>query len=350
MNAATLKIELPRKRGRGKPTQELIYEHRKSLEHFASQMKELQEGLDFHMSTRGWCYYLERHGLSKGGFDYGQKCINEARLEGLLSPGFIEEEEGHQVEKAEFIEETEEEFVEVEYQGLTGARETYLENWRYYDGLDFWQDKDYVLQLYVLQLYVEKVDLKSLFRPIYMAYRIPTANASGWGSYEQRAAFARNFARNEELGRTPVLLAVGDFDPPGLCISDVLRERFEEIREFAGWNPKNLIVDRVGLNYDFIQKNGLTWIDGLETGSGKDMADPQHEFWKRNTYHLREYVKKYGKRKVEANAIIVEPELGRRMLIDTIEKYLGAGALKEFESERDSIRRRILRKLEKRLE
>ena len=39
---------------------------------------------NFDVSSRGWCYLLEEHGLLKGDFDSAQKLINDCRKDGHL--------------------------------------------------------------------------------------------------------------------------------------------------------------------------------------------------------------------------------------------------------------------------
>jgi hypothetical protein len=279
------------------------------------------------MGARGWCYALEPYGLPKGEFDWAQKEIQKCRLKGFLKPGFILEEEGHMVEEQKDIDQSVESYVNEQYEDWQNAGEYFEQSWCYYNGVDFWD-----MQNYYIQLLVEKADLKSLFRKICNQYKIPMANLRGWGSMEQKAVMAGNFQEAEERGKTPVLLACGDFDPAGLCISDVLKKQFEEYELFTGWNPEGLIVKRIGLDYDFIQNNSLTWVNNLLSGSGKDMSNPNHEFYKKNTYHIQEYIAKYGMRKCEANAIVIVPELGRKMLKDSIDSFIGENAYKDYEA------------------
>jgi hypothetical protein len=324
-----------------------LYYH--SLRDFANFLKKFQKTLDFHMSARGWCYALEPYGLHKADFDWGNDQINGARLRGYLPPGFILEEEGHAVETFPDPDEskTPEDFVEDEYQRWQEARESFEGCDYYYDNdqVSFWNGKPYFIQVLV-----EKSDLKSLFRDICTQYRISIANMRGWGSMEQKAAMAARFSEMELSGHAPVLLVCGDFDPPGLSISSVLKEQFEDYKHFTGWNPENLIVERIGLSFEFIREKGLTWIDGLGTGQGKDLSDPHHPFYQRNTYDIQGYIKKYGKRKCEANAVVVVPELGRRMLLDAITRYLGADAYDDYEAEIASRRVEVRRLVRDRLE
>ena len=80
----------------------------------------------------------------------------------------------------------------------------------------------------------------------------------------------------------------------------------EELSRAVGWSPDNLTIERFGLNYDFIQKHRLTWINNRITGcksgpmKGVCLSDPKH------TDHLKlyvqDYIRKFGVRKVEAEA------------------------------------------------
>lgn len=51
---------------------------------FCRQIKELNSTLDFTVSSRGWCYILEEHGLNKDEFDQAQRVINDCRKSGDL--------------------------------------------------------------------------------------------------------------------------------------------------------------------------------------------------------------------------------------------------------------------------
>src|SRR5262249_30751477 len=117
----------------------------------------------------------------------------------------------------------------------------------------FWGDLD----VYV-QMTVEKVDLKSLFAPICAEFRVATTNISGWNDINSRIAIMRRFAHWERLGKRIVLLHCGDHDPGGLHISEFLRSNFEDLAKAASWHPRNLEIDRFGLNYSFIQAQRLS--------------------------------------------------------------------------------------------
>ncbi|MBA7549151.1 hypothetical protein ES705_41624 [subsurface metagenome] len=79
------------------------------------------------------------------------------------------------------------------------------------------------------------------------------------------------------------------------------------------------------------------------------MSSPHHEFYKKNIYHVREYIAKYGIRKCEANAIVVVPELGRKMFQDAIDKWLGVDAYKDYLLARETGQSRAKELIEEKL-
>ncbi len=334
-----MEIRLPTKLGRGQPSKKVMELYLQSLKDFADDLKAIQETLDFHMGGRDWCYTMEPEhmgGLQKGQFNWAKEQIDKAREKGFLEPGFILEEDGHVVSNEYDIDQNPEDYVDEELDKFEAAEQTFLDCHVEYDWLSFWKDKKYYIQLLV-----EKVGLASMFRKVCNKYHIPIANMRGWGSYEQKAVIAEGFKEAEAEGRKPVLLVCTDHDPPGLNISDVIKKSFEKLRGFTGWDPYNLIVDRIGLNYNFIQDNRLSWIEGLETGSGKNLASPKHPFYKNNTYDVQGYIKQFGARKCEANAIVVVPELGREMLENAILNYLGKDAYNNYKIELKKRKERV---------
>jgi hypothetical protein len=123
-----------------------------------------------------------------------------------------------------------------------------------------------------------------------------------------------------------------------------------ELSAAVGWSPDELTIDRFGLNADFIKAQGLTWIDGLETGSGKDLADPRHpDHFKA---YVQDYLRQFGARKVEANALVVRPEAGRELCRQAILRYLPEDAPERYgkalERPREAVRRMVIRLLNRR--
>ena len=102
-------------------------------------------------------------------------------------------------------------------------------------------------------------------------------------------------------GRKCVLLYAGDFDPAGLVISTSLRDNMKELEGAVNFELAadrvpdiaidDVIIDRFGLNYDFINESNLSWIEGLETGSGKRLDDIRHKDHKKQ--YVQDYLKNY---------------------------------------------------------
>ena len=320
-------MELP---GRGK-------NRLSDLEAFADELLEIDESTGFKVSSRGWCYQLEGLGLvTKQEFNRINNLINECRKNGMLPIDFVAEEEArnfHGVWKPDT--DSPPENVQSWIEATLNAGDNY--NPDYWDG-----------EKYYIQMLVEKVDLVSLFKPVCEDYYIPVATSKGWSSILQRAEIAERFMEMEETGHIPVLLYCGDMDPAGLGISDALMKNFIDIELGTGWEPYNLIIDRFGLNYEFIQENNLSWIENLETGGGyiakyegsqivqgkTNNGRPHPDFNKPAT---QEYLNTIGIRKCEANALVVDPTAGRQLCRDAIENYLGPDVFDRFESKKQAV-------------
>lgn len=308
------------KRGRRSAQAEARYQA--ELTEFAQQIELLTRRIGRRVAMRGLCYLLEEHGLRKGDFGKAQDRINRLRKDGRLPLDIVLEDDAREVHGLDApwdFRQTAEEFAAICYRVAQNRIETAVEQGRqtvesfrpipWHEGLE-----------YACFVLVEKIDLVSLFMPTCRDYRVPIANQRGWADLHLKAKIARYFSQAEERGQTPVLLYCGDHDPAGLLISDTMRANLADMAGATGWHPDNLIVDRFGLNYDFIVENRLSWIDGLETSSGSDLGDPGHRL--ANSNHVRQYIEQYGRRKVEANALVVRPKAAYELIQSTITKYI----------------------------
>lgn len=292
------------------------------------------------VSARGWCYLLEQSRvINKNQFDKVESVINRCRRLGILPVDFVAEEDARAfsgVEKKSdgTVEDT-----------LKWMLKDVLDGQRYYTP-DWWDGEDYYIQMLV-----EKIDLKTLFEPVCEEYHIPIANSKGWSSILQRAEYSRRFAEAEERGLKCVLLYCGDHDPDGLRISDTLRANLEQVADVqwddgaTGYDPSELDIARFGLNYDFIARHGYTWIDNLITGSGKNLADPNHP--NHRLAYVKNYLRKIGARKCEANAIVTTPDAARALCRAAIGSYLTPQARDRFAAKREKVKREYRRILSK---
>lgn len=306
---------------------------------FCDHVKEVSDQIGFKVSSRGWGYIMEQQGwITKDQFDKVEDLINRSRKQGLLPVDFVAEED------ARTFKEIHNPTTNTIEEHITEWLEAAIENDRYFTP-DWWDGEDTYIQMVV-----EKIDLVTLFQPICRDYHIPIGNSKGWSSILQRADYARRFKEAEDKGMKCVLLYCGDHDPDGLRISDTLRKNLEDVSQVIwgdgenGYDPENLEIKRFGIDYEFIIKNKLTWIDNLITGSGKDLNSPSHPNY--NLPYLKDYKKKVGVRKCEANSIVIIPKLGRELCEKTIQQYLGKDARNRFKEKRAAIRALIREKMD----
>ena len=329
-----MSIRLPTtRRGRRSAVQEATYQT--ELRDFCAGILEIASRLDFKVSARGWCYILEEYGVDKGEFQRVQSLIADCRKSGLLPLGITSEDVARETSRSDA--------------GTCADGEdliTYLaecgEDLRYlvdrigsdYTPTAFWDEQD----CYV-EMVVEKIDLRSLFEPICEQHYVPLTNSRGWADIHSRANMMRRFQHHESEGRQCVLLYCGDHDPGGLHISEQIRSNLSAVADAAGWTPDDLIIERFGLNYDFITENNLTWVENLETSSGQRLDDPKHkDHWKP---YVQDYIRQFGARKVEANALVTRPAAGREMCRQAIEEWVSAEALADYRRRMRQARRDV---------
>jgi hypothetical protein len=303
---------------KGRPSDEARADYEAELAQFADKLKEIGSRVDFKVSSRGWCYILENEcNVPKGDFDKAQDLINHCRKTGLLPIDFTVEDEARGADNLEQCDGP-----DAKQHAMLLAQS--LRGWERYTPVSFWD-----FQPVYIQVVVEKIDLKSLFLPVCREYHVPIMNARGWSDLNLRAGLMRRFKEHELKGRRPILSLCGDHDPVGLQICDSYRRHLEELANAVGWSPENLVIERFGLNFDFIDANHLTWIDGLQTGSGKDLGNVNHR--QHRAHFVQDYIRTYGSRKVEANALVVRPEAGRQLCRDALERHLDLGAIATYQ-------------------
>jgi hypothetical protein len=268
---------LPRRqRGRQSAESEAAYQQKRAS--FCQLILQIRSTMDFRVGSRGWCYILEQHGLKKGEFDAAQDLITDCRKSGDLPLDVCAEDDSRATVGLQG--ELDDPDVEHEAQSWIDYVRDHASN--NYAPFGFWDG----LNTYV-EVAVEKLDLRNLFEPVCAEFYVPLTNLKGWCDLNARAAMMKRFAEHESEGRKCVLLLCGDHDPGGLQITETMRKNLEDLANAVGWSPHNLVITRFGLNADFIDAHGLTWIDNLETSSGQRLDDPRHPD------HRKSYVQDY---------------------------------------------------------
>jgi hypothetical protein len=310
-------ITLPRRR-RGRQSTASQAQYDANVAAFCEAILQIRSTLDFDVSSRGWAYIFENRGvITKDELDACQDLINECRKNGMLPLDICAADETRTFENIEQVDETTP--AEEARYILADARRAHLR----YRPRSFWEFQD----CYV-QMVVEKIDLKSLFGPVCAQFHVPIANAKGWSDLNLRADMMRRFGEWQDRGKQPVLLYCGDFDPAGINISRCMADNLADLAGAVGWHPEHLIINRFGLNRDFIDEHGLTWIDNLITGSGVCLSRSTHPDHGRP--YVQNYIRQHGVRKVEANALVVRPEAGRALCRDAVLQYVDLDGAAEF--------------------
>ena len=203
-------MQIP-KRKKGKQSALAKEQYHKAVTLFYKELENINDTLPFKVSSRGWCYILEDHGLMKGDFKAAQDLINDGRKSGLLPINFTAQDGSRAFSCIEYSDSTtpSEEAEHIIDRALSGHEQ--------YNPLKFWNYQDYYIELIV-----EKVDLKSLFYDQCQQFNIPVANAKGWSDINLRAEMIKRFSYWESQGKTPVLLYCGDHDPAGFNISNLI--------------------------------------------------------------------------------------------------------------------------------
>ena len=86
------------------------------------------------------------------------------------------------------------------------------------------------------------------------------------------------------------------------------------------WYEPDFDVVNIGLTSDQIDTMGLMKINNLETGGGKDLSNPKHpDHFKP---YAQDYMREHGVWKVEANALVSNPEGAVELFEDALSKFI----------------------------
>jgi hypothetical protein len=321
-------IQLPRRsRGAQSAAAREVYE--RNLSEWCREIIRTAATMDYKIGARDWCYVLEVAGsITKGEFDAAEKLISACRKDGHLPVDICVTDNGRPTANLESLDHTS---VKEESQDIIARlKRAHL----LYRPLSFWEN-----QKFYVQIGVEKMGIYSLFEKPTAEFHVPLINLGGWSDINRRVEAMRRFAYWEARGKICVLLTFTDHDPGGLHIANFVRENLVALADAVGWFPDNLVIARFGLDAKFIRRHRLTWIDNLETSSGERLDDPSHHDHFKD--YVQSYIKQFGVRKVEANALVVCPEAGRDLCRRAILKYVSLDAAEEFRRRLEAKQRKV---------
>jgi hypothetical protein len=266
--------------------------------------------------------------ITKGDIDLVENLINDCRKSGSLLLNICVTDDSRSFSNVELLDTT---TPEEEAQWAVDYIKSAHQN---YNPFSFWK-----FQTHYIQMLVEKIDLRNLFDPECKKLRLPLAPTKGWSDLNTLAELMERFKYWEARGKICVLLVCYDLDPGGILISDTLRSNMEELSNAVGWSPDNLIIDRFGLNEDYVERYGLVWIPNLITSSKADLASPKHpDHFKP---YVQDYIARYGIRKVEANALLRNVPAARQLCRDAVLKYVSPKGIRLFNAKTNAERAKV---------
>jgi hypothetical protein len=263
--------------------------------------------LSFSPTLRGWCYLLEGDGVcSKGDFDAVMDRITKARKQGLLPLDITAEDETRIGDGGGWVSLSLDILINDALEAMQNVPQ-------YYKTTELEDHTGYHIELFV-----EKLDLIGMLEPVTEKYEVRASCSRGWGDLHSRASLLR---RCSDSGLSNIIFLFGDHDIGGLSITDSFKSNCEELLPALGMDElPDMTFIRIGLNKQEIDGLGLIWIEGLETSSGKDLAKPSHPQFK--TKPVQDYLKTFGARKCEANALLKNPKAAVAIMENAIQAYV----------------------------
>lgn len=318
--------ELPRP-GSGRWSEAKRLKFHADVREVVAWMRQYVARLGFAPVARSWLYALESEGIiTKGDFTWASKWLADRRKEGLIPFELVGADTTRALTGSDIYDEEE---TPREY--INRQLRKSLEQAKHYWPSSYWKH-----QTYYPIIWTEKRDLIKLFEP-----ELPNAvrrfASKGQADVNSRVALLEECQWAEENDLEPVILYCGDHDPMGVKMSDAIVDNLMPLAKVLDWeHGLELMVCagrivRFGLNAEFIDNAGLLWIDGLETSSGGDLADPSHTC--HSFPYVQDYLREFGTRKVEANALIANPTAARALIRDELWQWLSHAGDKQWEEE-----------------
>lgn len=326
MRTVTTITELPRL-GRGQVSGARRERFCQDVQDVVQWMHAYVSKLGFAPVARSWLYALESEGIiTKGDFTWAGQWLADRRKEGLIPFYLVGADSTRKLTGQDLYDE---EATPREY--INRQLRASLEQAAMYWPSSYWKH-----QHFYPVLWTEKLDLVKLFGP-----ELPDAvrrfASKGQADVNSRVALIEECQWAEANGLMPVILYCGDLDPMGMRISDAIVDNLKPLADVMNWSDGLLDMEqdgrivRFGLNADFVDTAGLLWIDGLETSSGENLANPRHKH--HNFPYVQSYLAEYGERKVEANALIANPSAARTLIRTELWNWLSHAGQQQWEAE-----------------
>lgn len=298
-----------------------LSERRESRIRLAEAIEEMSNDTGYKFGPRGWAYYAEGLGLiTKGEFARFEKLLTDMRKAGELDPDVIEADVSR-IATVVYDYEAADLSPEEHARYAVDQIQTELESWATsFNEIGYWEGLDYYVEMIV-----EKKDLLQIFQSTADLNKVRITNGKGDTDIHSRLAILKRFRDHSYEGRQPILLAIGDHDPKGLDIVTGLKRTLMSCVNLKGldWDEPDFDVVNIGLTADQIEEMGLMKIPNLETGGGKDLANPAHSDHYKP--YVQNYIQEHGIWKVEANALVSNPDGAIQLFEDALSQFIPRG-------------------------
>lgn len=306
---------LPRP-GRGRMSESRREDFQDEVRSIAYWMQDYVNHLGFAPVSRSWLYAFESEGIiTKSDFDWALKWVADRRREGLIPFRLVAEDDTRALSGWDVYDQ---EATPREY--INRKLKDALEQAQLYHPSSYWKHQDF----YPI-LWTEKRDLIKLFEP-----ELPRAvrrfASKGQDDVNTKVNLLREIEHAYCNDLQPVVLVFTDHDPAGMQIFNNIEEKLRPLAEVLEVDHlldemlDDQLFQRFGLDADFIDRNGLLWVDNLETSGGKDLANPKHP--QHNYPYVQSYLKQFGAKKCEANALIARPKAARWLMGNVLWSWL----------------------------
>lgn len=313
--------------GRGKKIGSKRYntEFVPEMRQFVRWMESVRNALGTAPVCRTWLYIFEEMGwINKDEFEWAITWLSDMRKKHCLIPiHLIGKDVSRPVSSYGFVEEA-----ATAYESFQQSMRATLD-YTSYRPHDYW---DY--QRYFPVVWSEKLDIIKMLSSVIPAQVVHLAG-KGWADINSRAQVI-DLCKEAQLekGLIPVILYLGDLDPAGVNISNNLRKNLKDLEEAMDWDGADDIrIVRVGLTEEFVDLHNLPWVDNLITASKKDLADPRHK--DHNKDYVQDYIRKYGVRKCEQNAMVLCVEESKELLRRHLYNFLNVDGEKQWQNDND---------------
>jgi hypothetical protein len=283
--------------------------------------------------VRSWCYTLEQAGLiEKADFDSIGDQITNWRLWGLMPIEWVSEDESRSIQRDYYSLINND--ITAQDAVLAKLLELKKQQAPIHQPLSPWADQE----RYII-IASEKSDVAEMLATALPNY-VPWMGLGGQPDIHSRVALLQLAADAIDEGKIPTIIYVGDHDLGGYKIAGGMmgdtpvtkvdnKKRvpagyLENVRECELAADCLGITDqiefqRVGINLDWCEQNGIKLIDNLITTGKKCLSDPTHKG--HNDIMNQAYIRQFGVRKAECNALFAQPAAARAWIQDIFWQY-----------------------------